>query len=266
MRKLLGIIAVLSLCFILVGCASRYVPEEDLNPGEYSEVMLYATNRKIIYSVDMGIQSKKLMPVYDEILMMLNTDEWVESQSIGSRSGQLVLRIKTSRLLSFTDELRDQFDVTYFNHQSLDVSVNYYSNETRIEALEAEQARLIELFDEATISEQIQINQRLSVIESELRSLTQANLETDSLIEYSQVTIRLNSSAPYDTLTFGQKIKRAFFGGIDTFVTLIEYLILTFLALIPFLVVGIPSILALLHFNKKRYQKRLAIRNQQRRP
>lgn len=263
MRKIWFVFTLILLGFSLVGCAAGYEPiGDDGSQGESNEVILTASNRKIIYEVNLGISSKKLEPVYEDILAMINPDEWIESQHIGSRSGQLVLRIKTSRLLAFTDSIRDQFDVTYFNHSSTDVSLNYYNNKTRIDALEAEQARLIELFDEATISEQIMINQRLSIIESELRSLNQTNGEIDSLIEYSQVTILLNSSAPYDTLSFGQKIKRAFFGGIDAFMTVLEYLVLTILTLLPFIVIGVPAVMGILYINKKKYQKRLEKRNQ----
>lgn len=263
MRKIWLVFTLILLGFSLVGCASAYenVGDEG-SQGDSNEVILMAANRKIIYEVDLGISSKKLLPVYEEILSMINPDEWVASQQIGTRSGQIVLRIKTSRLLAFTDSIRDQFDVTYFNHSSRDVSLSYYNNETSIDALEAEQARLIVLFDEATISEQVMINQRLSVIESELRRLNQTNSETDSLIEYSQVTIHLNSSAPYDTLSFGQKIKRAFFGGIEAFITVLEYLVLTVLSLLPFIAFGVPLVLGILYVNKKKYQKRLEKRNQ----
>lgn len=264
MRKIWAVLVMVLLGFSLVGCAAGYetVGNNDGSDESSGEMTLYASNRKIIYEVSLGISSKRLLPVYDEILSMINPDEWVESQQIGTRSGQIVLRIKTSRLLAFTDAIRAQFDVTHFNHSSRDVSLSYYNNETRIDALEAEQARLIELFDQASISEQIMINQRLSTIESELRSLNETNNETDSLIEYSQVTIQLNSSAPYDTLNFGQKIKRAFFGGIDAFITVLEYLVLSILSLLPFIIVGVPAVMGILYINKKKYQKRLEKRNQ----
>lgn len=265
MKKLAVVMGLLLLSLLMVGCSEAYVPSEDGGTTEESSVsILTSSTRKVIYTVEMGIRSKHLLPVYDEIVDLLNPDEWIESQQVGTRNGRLVLRIKTTRLQAFTTLLRDAYEVTYFNTTSVDVSLNYANNQTRIEGLEAEQDRLIELFQVASISEQILINQRLSVIETELRNLNNENNQTDAYIEYSQVTIYMNSSAPYESLNFGQKVQRAFFGGIDAFVTVVETLILALLALLPFAAVGVPSVLGIIYLNKRNYQKRIAKRNAQR--
>ncbi len=263
MKKVMVLFSLLLLSFTLYGCSAAYEPGE-LLPEETSEVTLTSATRKVIYSVDMGIKAKQLLPLYDEIVDLINSDEWIESQNIGTQSGRVVLRIKTERLQAFIQGLRSQYEVSYFNSSSIDVSVHYYNNQAKIDTLEAEQTRLIELFQSASIGEQIQINQRLSEIEIDLRNLTTENNETDSLIEYSQVTLYLNASAPYESLNFGQKINRAFFGGIDAFVMVVESLFLAFLSMLPFLVVIIPSVYGILYLNKRNHQKRLARRQQER--
>ncbi len=264
MKKVMLFLGLVLLSLSLIGCSEAYEPGEDLSPDNESSQVLTASMRKIIYRVDIGIKAKQLLPLYDELLGLLNPDEWIESQQVGTQSGQLVLRIKTERLQTFISGLRSSYEVTYFNTSSRDVSVNYYNNQANIEAYEAEQARLIELFETASISEQILINQRLSIIEAELRSLTSDTNEIDGLIEYSVVNIYLNATAPYQALNFGQKVNRAFIGGIDAFVMVIETLFLAFLSLLPFLVVIVPSVFGILYINKRNYQKRLARRQQAR--
>lgn len=260
MKKIGYLMLLLMLGLSLVGCSQQDLGLESENPNQVSEQQSTATTRKIIYTIEMGIRSKQLLPLYDALVDLLNEDEWIESERIGSSSGQLVLRIKTTRLNAFTTMLRDEFEVTYFDRSSKDVSLQYYNNTVRIDSLTAEQARLIEMYASSNISDQIQINQRLSVIETELRELTNQNNQTDQWIEYSVVRIQLNASAPYDTLTFGQKIRHAFDSGIQAFVSLVEFIILTLITLLPFIVVFGPIVYGILWFNKLNYKKRMAKR------
>ncbi len=256
MKKRFLLMILIALAFIMTGCGQEgYIRDE--TPSNGQSEMTTTSTRKIIYTVDMGIKAKKLIPLYDDLISRLNEDEWIESDQIGYDSGELVLRIKTTRLAAFTDQLRDDFEVTHFRRTSRDVSLQYYDNATKIESLEAEQARLITLYAEANLYDQIEINKRLSQIETELRSLNNENNQTDQWIEYSVVRIRLNASAPYDTLTFPEKIRQAFDQGIDAFTDLIEFIILALITLLPFVLGFGPIVLGILFLNRRSYQKRM---------
>ena len=87
----------------------------------------------------------------------MNADEWIDFEKVTEDKAYYTLRIKSTRLDAFLDSL-DQFGtVRDLTRNATDLSLFYYDTKGEIEALEAERDRLVDLYQNATASDIIQI-------------------------------------------------------------------------------------------------------------
>lgn len=266
MKKKLCIVlvVVLLLTLILVGCSSG----ADYYPGDYdykgngyeseskdyidedSESVDVAPDRKIIYKASTRLTVDDIKEASNTIKGKINADEWIESSSIESSYATFVFRIKSSRLDAFLNELEGIGEVSSTSVSSENVSLSYYNNTVRKSTLEAEQARLISLMDEASVSEIITINKRLSEIETELKKIEGTLKKYDSLVDYSTVTVNLSTKTVVQKETFGSKLLESMEGGLK----FAEALTIFLLTALPFIIV-IGGITILIVYLVKRHKK-----------
>lgn len=264
-RKLcIVLVVVLLLTLILVGCSSG----ADYYPGDYdykgngyeseskdyidedSESVDVAPDRKIIYKASTRLTVDDIKEASNTIKGKINADEWIESSSIESSYATFVFRIKSSRLDAFLNELEGIGEVSSTSVSSENVSLSYYNNTVRKSTLEAEQARLISLMDEASVSEIITINKRLSEIETELKKIEGTLKKYDSLVDYSTVTVNLSTKTVVQKETFGSKLLESMEGGLK----FAEALTIFLLTALPFIIV-IGGITILIVYLVKRHKK-----------
>jgi uncharacterized protein YcfL len=245
MKKKLFILFILLSLFVLVGC-SQENKDSDL-PGQNEEVgaderivLINEVNRKIIYEVRANMASANLPETVEAIRNNLESDEWFDSESISEDKSNLIIRIKSSRLDTFITSLSEYGEVSDYNKTGTDISLQYQDYTNRITSLEAELARLNELYKEASITDMITINKRMSEINQEITTLTGAVNEFDSLVEYSTVYLSISGDTPKSTTPFGQSIKTAFTGGWKALVSFFKVLILVVSAILPFMIIVIP--------------------------
>lgn len=261
-KRISFIVLVLSLLLtmILVGCSSSASdanygydrnPENKGDIENVSESGETSPDRKIIYTASVSITSSDVTVTEKAIRDSLNSDEWVEQSSKYDGSLTVTVRIKTERLDSFINSLDGLGTIRSKEINSKDVSIDYYDNVTRKTTLETEQARLLVLLDKAeSISDILQINKRLSEIESELKKIDGTIKNYDSLVEYSQVTVTVRTPYEEQKETFGSKLSR----GFETGLKVAENLFIFVLVIIPFVIV-IGGIVVLIIFLVKRKKK-----------
>ena len=261
-KRISFIVLVLSLLLtmILVGCSSSASdanygydrnPENKGDIENVSESGETSPDRKIIYTASVSITSSDVTVTEKAIRDSLNSDEWVEQSSKYDGSLTVTVRIKTERLDSFINSLDGLGTIRSKEINSKDVSIDYYDNVTRKTTLETEQARLLVLLDKAeSISDILQINKRLSEIESELKKIDGTIKNYDSLVEYSQVTVTVRTPYEEQKETFGSKLSR----GFETGLKVAENLFIFVLVIIPFVIVigGIVVLIILLVKRKKK--------------
>lgn len=243
----------------LFGCASDnrgHDFDPDQKNGFTNELVVYSSERKIIYNVSANLYIEEdYQKKVDSLKKSINADEWTDYERIGDYSADIIFRIKTSRLDEFIDSLSTFGTVKDLEKNAIDVSLQYSDTSNQIMALEAERERLVELFDEANIEEIIQINTRISQIDKELRVLKGEIIQYDSKIEYSEVHISIYNEAPEEDATYWQKLKQSFNFGIKAFVKFFEYLSLIFVTVFPFLllfaVIGVSA-----YYLRKLYLKK----------
>lgn len=263
------LIIVFALSVALVGCAGSSDknygyerPNDSMNEiDSISESGETSAERKIIYTAEIYIRASDVKDVQKTVTDMLNTDEWIEKSSVSDGYVSMTVRIKTERLNAFLSSLEDNCEVTSKELSSTDVSLKYYDNVTRKTALETEQARLLVLLEKAeSISDIMQINKRLSEIESELKQIEGTLNKYDSLIEYSQVTISIQTPYEIQKDTFGAKLSRSFESGLK----FAENLFIFVLTALPFIIV-IGGIIVLIIFLVKRKKKKNGVSTEKKR-
>ncbi|NCA67865.1 MAG: DUF4349 domain-containing protein, partial [Clostridia bacterium] len=189
----------------------------------------------------------------------LNSDEWMDYENIGATNARFTARIKSDRIDAYIAAISQNNEVSYYEKTATDISLQYQSKEAQIESYQSELARLNELFEDATVSEMIQLNTRIAQITLAVNTLQGSINQFDSLVDYSEVTIRLykNGTQPV-TLPFGEKLNDVFIGAWKALGVFFAGLLIVLTAVFPFAVVFVPigvGVFFLVRFIKK---KRLA--------
>ena len=199
---------------------------ETASPGEgvfsSSNVMVPAeisVEQKIIWTVDMEVETLE----FDSFLSNLEQEVqrfggYLESSSVSgssiqytsNRYGTVTVRIPSAQLDAFLDQVGKIGTVTYTNKSSEDITLDYVDVESRIEALEVEQERLLALLESAQDLESvIQLESRLSEVRYQLENYRSTQNRYDSLIDYSTVSLSIQEVQRATTVhdqSVGQRI------------------------------------------------------------
>ena len=180
MKKMRILSLVLTLFFLiglLAGCGGTS-PSEEAYDNAFAETSpagkdydglagdslntVVTTDRKLIRRVSIDAETKN----YDELMENLDKkivflEGYVESREAdtggsyyytGSRYNRythMVIRIPADRLNEFISHVTTNANVIYTSETTDDVTLQYVDTATRVEALKTEQARLLELLEEA---------------------------------------------------------------------------------------------------------------------
>ncbi len=247
----------LGLIFVLQGCSNE---SYDLGyEDDDQQTVLLADestpDRKIIYEVDIRTNVSMLDDALSFIKASMSDDEWFDQEMVYDHSANLVLRIKSDRLDTFINTLDAEFTFESYQMKATDISLSYQDKTNQILAIDAQIERLIELYDQASLTEMITINQQLSQLEI-TRSQLQGELNVfDSLSDYSQVNITLYQSVIQTETPFINRLGRALSDGWYGLVHFVQGFLLLIATMLPFLLVmGIIGVGAVLYIKKRNRQ------------
>lgn len=177
-------------------------------------------------------------------------DGYVEDQSIhnGSsyasrryRSASMTIRIPAEQVDSFTGELAGIANVVSQDKSLEDVTLRYVATESRVKALETEEARLLELLAQAQdMSDLLAIESRLTDVRYELESVASQLRLYDNQIDYATVYLdiqEVREFTPVEEPTVWQRIRDGFVGSLKGLGSGIVNLTVWVLACSPYLVV-----------------------------
>lgn len=207
-------------------------------------------NRKWIVTVNMSAETEDLdalLASLDEQIAALNG--YVEDQSIhnGSayasrryRSASLTVRIPAEDVDSFTQEVEGLANVVSHNKSLEDVTLNYTSTETRVEALETEEQRLLELMEQAeTMADLLEIEARLTEVRYELENYGSQLKLYDNQIDYATIYLDIEEVQEYTPVEEPTLWERISGGFVDSVKGLGESL----LDIVVWIIVASPYIL-----------------------
>lgn len=293
-RKLLSILLTLALLLGLSACgastgetASAVTLRSSYDAAEAAEAegtmgsggetgsTALPENRKWIITVYLDAETEDLdaaLEAMDEKITAI--DGYVEDQSIynGSayssrryRSAELTIRIPAEDVNAFTGELSGIANVVRKEKNLEDITLQYVATESRMTALETEEARLLELLEQSeNMSDLLEIEARLTDVRYELESVTSQMRLYNNQVEYATLYLSLSEVQEYTPVeepTLWERIRDGFLDSLKGLKDGTVDLLVWVITMSPYLVVLAVVILVLrpllrkIPIGKKRKQK-----------
>jgi len=230
-------------------------------------------NRKLIKTVELEMETKEFermmseletriqdMGGYIENLETYNGSVYSDYRS--SRWANLTIRIPKEALNGFLQNMSEIGNVIRRSDNVEDVTLSYVDMESRRDTLKAEQARLLELLEQAeTVEDMIALEERLSNVRYYLESMESRLRTVDNQVDYSTVYLNLSEVkelTPVEEKTDLQRITEGFAGSLKDIGNGVREGLIWFVVHIPYLVIWAAVIAALVLILKKRGKKRRA--------
>lgn len=165
-------------------------------------------SRKWIITVHLYAETDDLdalTKALDERITAMNG--YVEDQSVfnGStranyryRNANMTIRIPAEDVDRFTEEVGGIANVVSKEKNLEDVTLNYVSTESRMKALQTEEARLLEFMEQAeTMADLLEIEARLTDVRYELEDVTSRLRLYDNQIDYATIYLSIEEVQEY---------------------------------------------------------------------
>lgn len=284
-RKLLALtLCVLLLATILAGCAAdsatAAAPNEAYNYGydsalsgsaaESANTDSVSGDRKLIRTISMDAETEDMDALLEDIQSRVaQLGGYIESRNVqnGSqyasyryRYATLVIRLPADQLDSFLLQVESVSNVVSAVEDATDVTLQYAATESRLAVLRTEEARLMTFLSEAeTVTELLEIEERLTDVQSEIESITTQLNTYDNLIDYGTITLDITEVEVYtvveeDDPTMWQQISERFCDSIQFLMSAGRGLIVFLLGSSPYLILlaVIITVIVLVSRPKKR--------------
>lgn len=208
--------------------------------------------QKLIKTVNLSVETEDLNTLLDNISAQVDSlGGYVQSRNVyngsaysGSRNrnAELTIRIPAANLDGFVGKVKDLGNITSANEQVDDVTLSYVAVESRMNALQTEHDRLLELLAQAeTMSDLLEVEARLTQVVSELESVTSQLRVLQNRVDYATVELYIREVQVLTVVeeeTFWQRISRGFVKNLKGLGNgIVEFVI--------FLVVGLPYLVPL---------------------
>ena len=228
-RRMLTVLLALAMMLTLTACggaskdtavggymadapAAEMAPADSLTSANNANSSALPENRKWIITVDMSVETDDLDTMLESLDgHILSLNGYVENQNIynGSshssrryRSASLTVRIPAEDVDRFTEKVTGICNVVNSGTNKQDVTLTYVDIESRKTALEAEEARLLELMAKAaTLNDLLTIEKRLTDVRTELEKVTSALKVFDNQVDYATVHLSIDEVKEYTEVT-----------------------------------------------------------------
>ena len=237
-------------------------------------------NRKWIVTVNLTAETDDLdalRSALDEKIAALNG--YVEDQSVynGSiydsgrryRSANLTVRIPADSIDAFLQDVGGLANSVRQNKSIEDVTLSYVATESRLKALETEEARLLELLSQAeTMTDLLEIEARLSEVRSELENYASQKRLYDNQIDYATVYLAIEEVQEYTPVeepTLWERISKGFRDNLEGVGDDLLDVLVWFIVSLPYLVV-FAIVITLVVFIVKPIRRRCAAKKAAKKP
>lgn len=180
------------------------------------------------------------------------------------RSANLTIRIPAENLEGFMEQVEGFSNVISRTESQDDVTLQYVDTQSRMEALQAEQDRLLELMEQAqTMSDLLEIEARLTEVRYELESITAQLRTMDNLVSYATVELTVSEVevlSPVAEQTVWQRIGAGFSENLKNMGEGLENLLVWLATYSPQLLIFAAMVFAIVWLYKRAAKKRKAKR------
>ena len=157
------------------------------------------------------------------------------------RSASLTVRIPAQRVDEFTEEMSGIANVVSTNLSREDITLNYVATESRVAALQTEEARLLELMEQAeTMADLLEIESRLTDVRYELENRASQLRLYDNQVDYATIYLSIDEVQEYTPIeepTVWERISGGFISSVKGVGNGLLDLLVWVLAKSPYLVI-----------------------------
>ena len=227
------------------------------------------SSRKLIRTFDLDAETTD----FDNLVAQLqqetqNLGGYVESSYVNgnsyyteySRYASLTLRIPKDKTDDFLGTVGELANVTSKSENVEDVTLTYTDLKSHVEALQAEQAQLMKLMEQAeTVEDTMSIQSRLTDVRYELESYMSQLKVYDNQVDYDTVNISIQevkNETPTGELSIGQKMLNGLENSLRAIAESAKNLCIWFVASIPYFVILFVVIFAVVSIIKKIRKKK----------
>lgn len=226
--------------------------------------------RKWIITAEMSVETEDLEVTLTQIGEKIRSlSGYVEDQNVynGStyrgdryRSATLTVRIPADKADAFTEEVSGIAHVISKSQSMDDVTLTYIATESRMNALLGEEARLLELMEQAKdMTDLLKIEARLTEVRYELERITSQLRVLQNQVDYATIRLSLEEVqvfTPTEEKTVWQQISGGFMDSLKGIGNGILAFVIWFLSNIPALVLWGGLITGLYFLIRKILKKR----------
>lgn len=237
------------------------------NSGAYSNL---PQNRKLIRTVELEMETREFEQMMADLEAQVqelggyieNLETYNGSSYTGYRSSRwasMSIRIPKEALNGFLENMSVIGNVVRRSDSVEDVTLNYVDMESRRDTLKAEQARLLELLEQAeTVEDMIALEERLSNVRYALESMESKLRTIDNQVDYSTVHLHLSEVkelTPVEERTVLQRITEGVADSLKDIGNGIKEGVIWFVIHIPYLVIWAAVTAAAVVILRKRRKK-----------
>lgn len=289
-RKLFPLLMALMLVFSFAGCgaATEKMAVDSIAPGYAESPELgkdklednstvqadLPENRKMIQKVWIDAETEDLEAVMDGINSKIKElGGYVEAQQsyngssysgVRRRHSDLTVRIPEEKLEQFVEQVNTASNVVSTNRTVDDITLSYVATESRIQALETQHARLLELLAKAeTMEDLLVIEKELTNVLTELEQVKSTLKVYDNQVNYATIYLTVTEVKEYTVVeepeSVWDRMGTGFMDSLEGIGSFFKELAVFVVAGLPVFVllaaVGIGTWLIIRRFTKKNKKK-----------
>lgn len=222
-------------------------------------------NRKLIRTVTIDAETSDLdrtLADLDAQLAVLGG--YVQNKSVQNgrnsnyRYATLTLRIPADKVDSLVDHVEGATNILSSSEKAEDVTLKYSATESRIKALETQEARLLELLAKAeTLNDLLTLEAKLATVRQELETVKSQLKLYDSLIDYGTINLTITEVKEYTPVeeeepTAWQRISTGFVSSVKGVWTIVTELFIFLIIALPYLAIPGAIVVIVVVVNKKK--------------
>lgn len=228
LRKCLAILMSVLILLSLAGCGAAMDKAENgmIAPGAMGDDYMVKEevsadaevssalpeNRKLIQTVSLNVETEDLDAVLTQVdSRIAELGGYIEQSNVqnGSaysgrryRRASLTVRIPAKDLDAFIDKVGDITNIVSSQKSVEDVTLSYVATESRLKALQTEEARLLELLAQAeTMDDLLTVESRLTDVRTELEQVSSALRVYDNQVDYATIHLDVDEVTEYTEVT-----------------------------------------------------------------
>lgn len=176
------------------------------------------------------------------------------------RRATLTIRIPVAQLDQFVSHVTELSNVTSSNETADDITLTYIATESRVNALQTEHDRLLELLAKAeNMGDLLKIEERLTDVRAELEEVASKLKLYDNMVDYGTVYLELSEVKEYTDITepetVWQRIGKGFMQSLEDLGEFFTELFVFLVVAIPYLAILAVVIVVIVLIFKRRRKK-----------